>query len=208
MSGPTVVDWMQGIGAVATPLVAAVLVYMLTRRQARSHELLSARLEYYKLLVPDLNALMCYMTFIGEWKRWSPSEIVALKRRLDTNLHCAAPLFSPDVSKAYSMFMRRCFRTFNEWGSDAALKTSAFRRREAHPGWEGRWDRLFAYSDEHEISGLELAEIRDAYDALIAAIVRDIDITRTRARYTTSSVVINAHAPSGSLRNGADQVGG
>lgn len=195
MSKLTWVDYAQGVGALLTPLVAAGLVYVLSRRQSRSHELLSARLEYYRELVPDLNTLMCYMTFIGDWKGMSPGDAIALKRRLDKTFHCAAPLFSSDVLTTYSHFTDKCFGTFNNWGQDALLLTSAYRRRSAFSNWDKAWDAMFAYTDVQPIPAQELGDLRTAYDRLVAALVRDIDITRARSAYTTSAVSLNAHAP-------------
>ena len=195
MSELTWVDYAQGVGALLTPLVAAWIVYVLSRRQTRSHELLSARLDYYRQLIPDLNVLMCYMTFIGDWKASTPPEMVALKRRLDRNVFCAAPLFSPDVIAAYDNFMKRSFRTFNQWGQDATLLTSAYRRRPCLPAWDPAWDHFYAYADSQSISAKELSDHRATYDTLVGALVRDLVITRARATYTTTSVSLNAHAP-------------
>lgn len=195
MTAPAWVDYAQGIGAVVTPLTVAALGYVFARRQSRSRELLSARLEDYRRLVPNLNALMCYMTFIGDWKSLDPPQAVALKRRLDADFFCAAPLFSEGVQDAYGRFMTCCCRTFNAWGSNAQLLTSAYRRRPAIAGWQESWDACFAYDDERLIPASELTEIRSSYDALVAALVRDLDITRTRGKYTSDLVSLNAHAP-------------
>lgn len=195
MSDLTWVDYAQGVSAVATPVLVAVLAAVLARRQSRSHELLAARLDEYRRLIPDLNTLMCYITFIGDWKSLTPAEVVALKRRLDKNFFCAAPLFSVRVMTAYTTFIDLCFQTFNAWGEDARILTSAYRRRPAVPRWSPHWDRLFVYDDRRPIPGPELARVRLAYDELVAAIVGDIDITRARAAYTTSAVALNAHMP-------------
>lgn len=189
------VQYAQGISAVVTPLTVAWLGYVLARRQSRNDVLLTARLEDYRRLVPNLNTLMCYMTFIGDWKALTPPEVVGLKRRLDTDFFAAAPLFSADAQDAYGRFMSLCFRTFNAWGTDAQLLTSAYRRREATASWQDEWDRSFAYDDSRAIPAAELASLRSSYDALVAAMVRDLDITRARARYTSDLVSLNAHAP-------------
>lgn len=195
MNQLTWVDYAQGVGAVLTPLLAAWLIYTLNRRQSRSHELLTARLTYYRQIVPDLNSLMCYFTFIGDWKLLAPTDVISTKRRLDKAMFCAAPLFSPAVLTAYDAFMRKSFDTFNDWGQDALLLTSAYRRRPVLPTWDTDWDRMFKYSDERAIPAEELTQLRAAYDGILAALVRDIDITRARTDYTKAKVSLNAHAP-------------
>jgi len=195
MSVPSWLEYAQGIGSVVTPLTIAGLGYVLARRQSRNDVLLAARLEEYRRLVPNLNALMCYMTFIGDWKALTPPEVVQLKRRLDSDFFAAAPLFSTEVQGAYGTFMDRCFQTFNTWGSDARLLTSAYRRRSACTSWQEGWDALFAYDDDRTIPASELAALRTSYDAVVAALVRDLDLTRARTKYTSDLVSLNAHAP-------------
>jgi hypothetical protein len=186
------------MGALATPLVVLAIGYMLSRKQSRSEGLLSARFEYYEALAPQLNTLMCYMTFIGDWSKHSPVEIVELKRRLDRQLYCALPLFSAPVGDAYRSFMNSCFKTFNAWGKEPLILTNAYRRRQvwkAGTGWNPQWDDMFMKSDSEAIHADELMSIRSGHDALIAAIVRDLDMTRARGQYTSGSIVLTAHAP-------------
>jgi hypothetical protein len=200
MNPPTWTAEAEAIGTVLTPIAVAALVYVLTRNQSRSTELQRARLEYYKMLVPDLNRLMCYMTFIGNWRDWSPVDIINLKRRLDANFYCAAPLFSPDVYDCYDKLMEHTFATFSEWGEDAHIKSSAYRRRTSWKGehenvWKKEWDRYFTVADSEPIPGIELQKYRQYYDQVIAAAVKDLAITRTRPQYTTNLVGMDARAP-------------
>jgi hypothetical protein len=197
---PAWTDVVQAIGALLVPVVVAALAYVLTKNQSRSQELVRARLEYYKLLAPDLNRLMCYITFIGGWRDDSPDAIIALKRRLDANFYCAAPLFSSGVLEAYNDLMKLSFSTFGPWGTDAHIRSNAFRRRQSWRGeggsaWRREWDSYFTLQDSEVISGESLMSYRRTYDGLLAAAVRDLDITRARSQYTTSLVKLNAHIP-------------
>lgn len=197
---PAWTDVVQAIGALLVPVVVAALAYVLTRNQSRSQELVHARLEYYKLLAPDLNRLMCYITFIGGWRDDSPEAIIVLKRRLDANFYCAAPLFSPEVLGAYNQLMNLSFSTFGPWGTDARIKSNAFRRRQSWRGegesaWQPEWDHYFTLQDTERIAGESLMKYRRTYDSLLAAAVRDLDITRARSEYTTNLVKLNAHVP-------------
>jgi hypothetical protein len=92
--GATWTESVQAISAIATPILVAALAFYLTRRQDRSNELLKARIDYYNELAPDLNTLMCYLTFIGPWRDIPPPAIIELKRRVDQRFFCAAPLFT------------------------------------------------------------------------------------------------------------------
>lgn len=188
---------MTAISSAAVPVVVVALGVVLGRRQSRNTELLRVRLDYYQKLAPDLNRLMCYLTFIGRWRDESPVAIVELKRVLDSTFFVAAPLFSPAVGKAYKAFMDSAFRTFGEWGQDARINTSAYRRRQfwkGSGGWADEWDPMFAVTDEEPISKQSLERFQSLYDSLISALVDDIDIARTRPRYTTNRVSENASA--------------
>jgi hypothetical protein len=101
VAGTAWTDVTQAVGAVLIPVALAGVAFLVTRSQSRSDELLRLRVDYYRALAPDLNRLMCYMTFIGTWRDDSPADVIGLKRRLDRTFFCAAPLFSPGVLDAY-----------------------------------------------------------------------------------------------------------
>lgn len=186
----------EALGAVATPVVVAAIGIYISVKLSRSTELLKVRLDYYREILPDLNKLMTYMTFIGTWRDIPPTEIIALKRRLDTTVHCAAPLFSREVIACYDALMNLSFVTFNSWGQDAKILSNAFRRRQSWRGrWDPAWDDCFELRDGTTISGKTLSEYRTTYDKLVARIVRDLNINRARERYTTAQVSLNAHRP-------------
>jgi hypothetical protein len=199
MNDPNWTDVASAIAAVLTPLLLAWVGFLLTRRQSRNDLLLKARFESYGLLAPDLNRLMCYLTFIGSWRDESPVEIVALKRRLDANFHVAAPLFSSGVNDAYRALMDLSFSTFGYWGQDAVIKSAAYRRRQswrrADVKWDAEWGEMFEIADSGTVLGETLTAYRVEYDGLLAKLVNDLSVTRARKEYTTPSVSQNASAP-------------
>lgn len=197
MSEPNWAEIVTAISAAAVPVLVVVLGVYLGRGQSRSEELVRVRLEYYKKLAPALNRLMCYLTFIGTWRDDSPPDIIQLKRSLDSTFFSAAPLFSSGVENAYKAFGEAAFSTFGEWGSDARINSSAYRRRRAWrgtPAWSSDWDGMFALRDEADISRESLEHFQSLYDALLSALVADTNISRARPRYTTNRVALNASA--------------
>ena len=199
MTEPNWTDVVSALAAVVTPILIAVFGFMITRRQSRNELLLKARFEAYNKLAPDLNRLMCYLTFIGTWRDDSPEDIIALKRRLDSNFHISAPLFSKEVTGSYRQLMDLSFSTFGFWGQDAIIRSAAFRRRQSwrQPDlqWKLEWDGMFAIPDTGKVAGEALTDYRLAYDDLLSRIVNDLSITRTRREYTTPQVSNNASAP-------------
>lgn len=189
------------LGTLAVPIVVAVMAGRFNNQlkkweanQWRNQELIKARLEYYKELVPKLNDMMCYFTFVGTWKAFTPPGIIELKRKLDREFYCAAPLFSEHVAEAYRAFMGTCFETFGAWGQDARLRTGLGRRRQAAgASWDPAWDGMFAYAADQAILEADLVAIRDTYNALLAHFARDIELQASRDRYVTADVTANAH---------------
>jgi hypothetical protein len=167
-------DVVGATGVAATPVVVAVLAFVFARSRSRSDELLKVRIDCYKVLAPDLNSLMCYMTFIGTWRDISPPDIIGLKRRLDRTFYCAAPLFSEEVLGAYDSLMKSTFETFNNWGDDAKIISNPYRRQQSWRGpssWPSDWNDLFTLPKDATIPAEALHHYRDVYDALIAAMV-------------------------------------
>ena len=199
MSDPSWTEVVSAIAGIVTPVVIAIFGFIIARRQSRSDLLLKARFESYNKLAPDMNRLMCYLTFIGTWRDDSPVEIVALKRRLDANFYVAAPLFSGDVNESYRALMDLSFSTFGRWGQDAVIRSGAYRRRQSwvrkDVAWDDSWKAMFELPETGIVSGESLTEYRVAYDRFLFALVTDLNITRARAEYTTPRVSLNASPP-------------
>jgi hypothetical protein len=199
MNEPLWLSIVSASGAILTPILLAAVGFTITRRESRSSELVRVRIDYYQALIPDLNRLMCYMTFIGPWRDMSPPEAVALKRSLDTKFYCAAPLFSTEVSSAYDALMGQSFHTFGAWGDDAKIKSSSYQRerswRHAGMSWQPEWHDFFVDRSQERISAVVLGDYRQAYDDLLARLVEDLSLSPTRSDYTTTRLALNAHAP-------------
>jgi hypothetical protein len=198
------VEWtaaLSAIGAIVTPFAVAIIGYLISRRlkkiedqQWRSQALTSSRLEYFREIVEPLNDLLCYFTFIGTWKEFTPPQIITIKRKLDRTFYTVSPLFGVAATKAYEDFMHRCFETFGPWGEDAKLKTGFMRRKEAsHVGWEPEWEAMFTYAPQETIPEETLLGIREAYNELVARLVDDIQLTAARPDYASARIVLHAH---------------
>jgi hypothetical protein len=197
------VTWAQAltaVGAVVTPLAVVVIGFILNRqlkrieaRQWRSQELITARLTYYREIAEPLNDLMCYFTFIGTWKDWTPPDVVGMKRSLDRTFHTLSPFFSVEVVHAYTTFMDHCFDTFGAWGADAKLKTS-YRRRQSvcREPWQADWESMFTYKLDETVPPEELEQVKSSYNEVLAHLVGDIELTNARTDYATARVVLNA----------------
>jgi hypothetical protein len=54
---------------------------------------------------------------------------------------------------------------------------------------------MFTLADTDVITKKNLGDVRESHDRVLAAMVQDLSMTRTRSSYTTDLVSLNAHAP-------------
>lgn len=133
-----------------TPLVVVIIAFMVNKRikkfehsQWRNQKLISKKLAVYEELIPKINDILCYFTYIGTWKKFTPEDIINLKRDTDKIAYVYAPLFEKNFLKEYNIFIDNCFRTYSGWGNDANLKTDIVKRKESNNDWVTSWDDLF-----------------------------------------------------------------
>ena len=165
--------------SLATPLTVAIVGYGLSKVLKRIEDLqwanrrvIDKRIELYDAIVPKLNDLLCFYLYVGAWKEISPPDIVKLKRDLDKLAYVAAPLFPSDFLARYSKLIGLCFSMYNEWGTDAKLRTLVHRRKQAlGSGWQADWDRLFAEND-----ACEPEEVKQAYAQFTAYLARALGV--------------------------------
>ncbi len=179
---------------ILTPVVIVLLGLVVNRqlkviehRQWVSEELAKKRLELYDRLAPRFNDLLCYFTYVGSWKDFTPPEIIRMKRTLDRDVYLAAPLLSEDFMKATTAFIEACYSTFGIWGADAQLRSRIQRRREAFgTRWDAAWEQCFDSQN-----ALEIEVVRDRYDAVIGSLVTDIKMTSARRSYGPPDLSLN-----------------
>lgn len=189
------------LATLAVPIVVAVMAGRFNRQlkrweasQWRNQELIKKRLEYYDSVVPSINEMMCYFTFIGPWKEFTPPEVIRRKRELDRDFYCAAPLFGDDVQSAYHDFVGLCFVTYGAWGADARLRTGFGRRKEAMGvEWRDEWEPMFAYAPPHPIPVGEILAIKRAYNRLISAFATDIELHAPQRKHVSEDAQDNAY---------------
>lgn len=164
-----------GLIVPASLAIFGVYVHRVTKRFEstlwRNQKLVEKRLVIYDDLTPLLNDLLCYFTYVGAWKEFDPPKVVALKRTIDKKVHLAAPLFSGEFFTACMEFQNLCFHTYTGWGQNAKIRTHFNRRRQAYQkSWLCEWESYFSNDPA------ELSSVRQAYQRVMEAFSRDIDI--------------------------------
>jgi len=135
-----------------TPAAVAALGFYLQRvaerlenKQWANQKIVERRLAIYDEIAPMLNDLLCYFTYVGAWKEMDPPDVITLKRKLDKQLHLAAPLFPACWAESAQAYTHACFKTFGQrWGGSAQLRTPWKNRQPVHATpWRGDWSNCF-----------------------------------------------------------------
>lgn len=169
------------------PVVVVIVGLFLNRRlkqfehrQWKNQKLIEKRLNVYDDLAPLLNDVLCYYTYVGNWKECTPPQIVSLKRAIDKKIYLAAPLFGNDFFKVCMTFMDTCYESYTGWGQDAKLKTRVQRRQQSFGSrWDSQWDEVFS----PDIS-VEPEQVRTAYLNIMDIFSKEIGLQENSLEMT------------------------
>ena len=117
----------------------------------------------------DLNLILAYITYVGDWKNISATDVIAAKRRADAILFTYRPFFSDKFIAAYQAFMASSFETYRTRRADAGIRTSP----------EGRkGERKGAFASSYDLQGTY-----QAYNQLLDAGGDDFGLKSTAPVY-------------------------
>ncbi|UVC10192.1 hypothetical protein IHQ71_06185 [Rhizobium sp. TH2] len=139
----------------ATPIVVGILGWKLSKRlkdieqgQWANRKITEKRIQIYDEVSPLLNKLLCYYTWVGDWQRHTPQQIIDTKRSLDQKIYVNKYLLEPDVFDRYQEFMEELFDHYSGIGEDAKLRTSYLDRRTSTAyKWDDEWKHSFVPND-------------------------------------------------------------
>ena len=182
--------------AAATPLLVAILGFFITRRlkslenyQWGQQRVVEKRLQVFDQIAPLLNRLLCYFTFVGTWKEYSPPDVLRMKRTLDELVHANAPLFSADFVVKYGQFMDLCFHTYVATAEEPKLITaSTWRRKAAGAAWKQEWDAYFEAPSESDQAAVR---VRERYAELTAYLAEQLGVGLVDVKISTGKVPFN-----------------
>jgi hypothetical protein len=167
------------IVSIVTPLIVLLLGVWINRRlkilehlQWANQKLIDKRLKIYEELIPLLNDILCYFTYIGCWKELEPTKVIKLKRTVDKIVYVNSPLFVKEFLEKYNNFIGLCYSTYSGWGNDAKLRTAFHRRKESCEDWNSEWENSF--TDKSEIT--DPTQIKKAYLEFVQLFAKEIGI--------------------------------
>lgn len=161
------------------PITVGIIGFFLNKRiksfehmQWTNQKMISKKLEVYDELVPKINDILCYFTFIGSWKEFKPEEMIILKREVDKIVYVNSPLFKDEFLKKYNEFIDNCYSSYSGWGNDAKLKTNFLRRKEVNKEWVVSWEEYFV--DEDKITKTEI--VKKSYINFVTFFAKEISL--------------------------------
>ena len=170
------------IVAALTPLTTLVGLFLVARSGRRQEQLqwsnqtvVTHRVEIFLKMAPGLNQLLCFATFVGNWKEIDPRKAVAVKRDLDQTMYAYRALFSDELFAAYHRFMAALFFVFGtNMGADAQIRApieSKWGSRRVLPWWTDAMSALFSTDS----AGPD--DIQAAYGELYQEFRREMSVT-------------------------------
>jgi len=165
--------------AMLTPVVVVMVGFWVNKRikdleqyQWANQKVIEKRIDFYFLVAPLLNDILCFYTYVGEWKKTKPIDILERKRELDRIFSITSPLLPTMVLEHYQDFVGECFETFTGWGQDAKLCTSFDRRKDAFGNeWENTWEHLFSCDKIGEPN-----TVQDLYSSLMFELASSLGV--------------------------------
>lgn len=174
----TILEIVKLAVSLVTPLTVVWVGFWINRRLKEieqinwaNQKVVEKRIQFYFDVVPQLNDLLCFFTYVGTWKETSPTDVVALKRTLDKRFYIHAPLFPPNVLSRYFDFVNGCYKPFTGWGHSAKIKSDFVRRKESNKNWQVDWESLFV-ADE----ATHPKDVQDRYNILVATLAESLGI--------------------------------
>ena len=156
------------IVGVLTPLSVVALGLYVNRRLKRldlvnwsNQKLIEKRLGVYDTVAPLLNRLLCFYTWVGNWKEVTPPDVIRAKRELDLAFNVYRHLFENEVYESYQSFIHALFETYTAPGHDAKIRSyirsvDGDRTTHASLAWNAAWASSF--SDSQVVPKKEVRE--------------------------------------------------
>jgi len=170
-------EWWKLAVAALTPIGIAVLTYFvsssLNERESvlrKSEQILSEKQKTYSKLGENLNIIYVYVADVGDFRQYTPSQVVDKKRNADRTFFMYRPYWSRETLGRYTEFMDSAFEMYTGVGKNARIRTNAREKKAAYAldnkPWQSDWDDSF--------TGQSDPNIKDRYDALVSAFLNDI----------------------------------
>lgn len=174
-------EWAKVFVSILTPVTIVILTYFVTnalnRQQSdlrKSEQILQEKQKTYANIGNILNKIYVYIKDVGDYRAYTPGEILLLKRDADRLFHAYRPYWSSETREAYYEFISACFRTYTGNGQNAMIRSVTDQKRAAYTidgkKWESDWAPLFT----DEVDQI----VENKYTVLVELFLNDIADTK------------------------------
>lgn len=162
--------------SILTPLVLVVLTFVVNdaiqQRGSllkREEQILAEKQKIYAELGKKLNVFYVYVADIGDFRAYTPTRVVEMKREADRQFFMYRPYWSAETEKRYNEYMSAAFQTYNGAGLSAKINASRSQKIAAYDvdklKWDPTWNNYFTENSDPGIA--------EKYYALISSILAD-----------------------------------
>ena len=169
-------SWFATFLSILTPLILVYLTFtvqsVLKEREAqfeRQAQILNEKQNSYATLGVDLNIIYVYLADVGDFREYTPLEVIQRKREADRLFFIFRPYWSEETEERYTKFMDDAFETYSGSGKRARIRASADQKVAAYRVdgklWNQEWDQYF--------TGKRADSYRNSYYELVASLLSD-----------------------------------
>lgn len=163
--------------SILTPLLLLALTFVVNNaiqdrgsRLKREEQILAEKQKIYVDLGQRLNVFYVYVTDVGDFRSYTPPEIIKLKREADRQFFAYRPYWSVNTETLYREFLGAAFATYNGSGKAAKINACKHEKVSAYRvdglDWNPEWDSYFTETRD--------PRIEKRYYSLVSALLRDI----------------------------------
>lgn len=170
-------EWWKVAVSALTPIAIAVLTYFisnaLNERQSylrRGEQTLAEKQRTYGRIGEDLNIIYVYAADVGDFRQYTPDQIVQRKRDADRTFYMYRPYWSRKTQDNYREFMQAAFSMYVAIGTNARINAFTDEKKAAFAAegknWDPKWDAFF--------TGNRDPVLEQRYYALVSSFLEDI----------------------------------
>jgi hypothetical protein len=145
--------WKVGISAL-TPIMIAILTFFITdalnsQQSAlrKGEQVLQEKQKLYSSLGSNLDIIYVYVMDVGDFRHYTPDQIIETKRETDRQFFMYKPYWSQKTSVLYNSFMKLAFKTYVGTGQNAQIRSAMVEKKAAYvidsKQWNPDWDKMF-----------------------------------------------------------------
>ncbi len=124
----------------------------------------------------DLNVIYVYVADVGDFRAYSPIDVIQRKREADRVFYMYRPYWSSQTEERYRAFMDAAFETYTGLGRLPRIRARSDEKKVAievdGEAWNAKWNPLFSEG--------RATNYQDAYYELVSSLLADTTSSKGR----------------------------